>query len=182
MASSRCFSGPVALMLLLPITPPTLLAQTHRDTFEDPFAYCQAVGTADSPGRRYLGPPMTDVIARGLQRVFAIDSIEIPRSLLLNSMWRCMDGQVYACHRGANLPCETRANLDRTPTPGLITYCRDNPETDYLPMAITGRTTVYQWRCEGGKALAGEAFVEPDSRGFLEGLWHRIPPPTGASE
>jgi len=152
-------------------------AETWRDTFDDPFAYCAALDTVDAPGRRYVGPPMTPAIARGLQQAFAIEADQIPESLLLNSVWRCMDGQVYACNRGANLPCETRADLDREPTPALTAYCVEHPQTDSVPMAVSGRATVYAWHCEDGVAVAGEQFVEPDARGYLQSLWFRIPSP-----
>jgi len=167
----------LGIMLALWSAAPAAQTGTWRDTFEDPFAYCAALDTVDRPGRRYVGPPMTPAIARGLQAAFGIDAEKIPESLLLNSVWRCMDGAVYACNRGANLPCESRADLSREPAPALLEYCNTYPEAQNIPLAITGRATVYAWRCEDGEAVAGEQFVEADERGFLQSIWFRIPPP-----
>src|SRR5215510_4570357 len=36
--------------------------------FTDPFAYCAAVGTIDTPDSRYAGPKVPEAVARGLQR------------------------------------------------------------------------------------------------------------------
>jgi hypothetical protein len=45
------------------------LARAEVASFSDPFAYCAAVGTADTPGPRYTGPAMPEAVARGLGAV-----------------------------------------------------------------------------------------------------------------
>jgi hypothetical protein len=116
---------------------------TTEPRFEDPFAYCAAVGTIDAPDARYAGPTMPDAVARGLKAAF-----DMPESAPLEpfrdrSTWRCMAGKVYACTAGANLPCGEKADTSRSPTSAMTAFCRDNPGSDAIPMVVTGRATVY---------------------------------------
>ncbi len=43
-------------------TTPLNLADLSTSTWDDPFAYCAAIGTVDGPDRRYAGPPSTPAI------------------------------------------------------------------------------------------------------------------------
>jgi hypothetical protein len=124
-------------------------------TYVDPFAYCAAVGTVDTPGSNYVGPQVPESVAQGLQQ--ALNAPDTPIDVLENgSFWRCMDGNVYACFVGANLPCEAKANTDRTPTQEELDYCQKNPNSDFIPAVVTGRETVYEWRClDGAPNLSG---------------------------
>ncbi len=144
-------------------------------TYTDPFAYCAEVGTADTPGSDYVGPKVPESVLQGLQG--ALNAPDIPLDVLENgSFWRCMDGIVYACFVGANLPCEARANTDRTPTQGEIDYCQQNPNTDFIPAVVTGRETVYEWRCLNGAPDIVEQVTQPDAQGFLSDIWYKISP------
>jgi hypothetical protein len=144
-------------------------------TYTDPFAYCAAVGTADTPGANYVGPQVPESVARGLQQ--ALNAPETPLDVLENgSFWRCMDGSVYACFVGANLPCEARANTDRTPTQEEIDYCQQNPNSDFIPAVVTGRETVYEWRCLDGAPDIVKQHTQPDAQGFLSDIWYKLGP------
>jgi hypothetical protein len=131
---------------------PLTVASTAATTtsFTDPFAYCAAVGTVDAPDSRYAGPRVPKAIARGLKKAFATPPTAPLTPFLKNSFWRCMDGKVYACTVGANLPCQEKADTSRTPTSAMAEFCRDNSEADNIPAFVTGRATVYTWRCTRG--------------------------------
>jgi dipeptidyl aminopeptidase/acylaminoacyl peptidase len=144
-------------------------------TYTDPFAYCAAVGTVDTPGSNYVGPKVPESVAQGLQQ--ALNAPDTPIDVLQNgSFWRCMDGSVYACFVGANLPCEAKANTDRTPTQEEIDYCQQNPNSDFIPAVVTGRETVYEWRCLDSAPAIVKQPSQPDAQGFLSDIWYKISP------
>jgi hypothetical protein len=145
--------------------------------FANPFAYCAAVGTIDAPDDRYTGPPMPQAIARGLKRAFGAPESAPLTPFLENSFWRCMGGKVYACNVGANLPCQGKADISRTPNAGMLDFCKENPDTDFIPAVATGRETVYAWQCTNGAPTITREVVQPDARGFLKNIWYEIPPP-----
>src|SRR5689334_19596110 len=68
-------------------------------TYEDPFAYCTAVGTIDSSDARYTGPKLPDSVIQGLITK-GIVSADAPADFQQNATWRCMQGHVWACHFG----------------------------------------------------------------------------------
>lgn len=153
-------------------TTPTVTLQA---TFSDPFAYCAAVGTIDTPDARYAGSKVPDSIARGLQT--ALNVPDTPLEVLANgSSWRCMNGTVYACFVGANLPCDAKANTDRTPTQAEVDFCRQNPTADAIPAYVTGRDTVYEWRCTSGVPTIVQQVFQVDERGFIADVWYPISP------
>src|SRR5262245_13157192 len=88
--------------------------------YDDPFAYCAAVGNVDAPDARYAGPVMPVAIAEGLRRAFRAPADAPLEMFTRSSFWRCMDGKVYACSVGANLPCQARADTDRTPSQPIV--------------------------------------------------------------
>jgi hypothetical protein len=144
-------------------------------TYTDPFAYCAAVGTIDAPGPQYTGPKVPESVAQGLQK--ALNAPDTPISVLENgSFWRCMDGHVYACFVGANLPCEEKVNTDRTPTQAENDYCAQNPNADVIPAVVTGRATAYEWRCNNKTPEIVKQIAEPDARGFFSNIWYEISP------
>jgi len=144
-------------------------------TYADPFTYCAAMGTVDAPGSDYVGPQVPESVAQGLQR--ALNAPDTPVEVLQNgSFWRCMDGSVYACFVGANLPCEAKVNTDRTPTQEEIDYCQQNPNSDFIPAVVTGRETVYEWRCLDGAPDIVKQVTQPDAQGFFSDIWYKISP------
>lgn len=149
-------------------------AMAAAQRFDDPFAYCTAVGTIDAPDGRYVGPKMPDAIARGLQAAFGMTKDAPLEPLREHAIWRCMAGKVYACTFGANLPCQEQADTDRSPTSGMSAFCRDHPGSDFIPMAVTGRATVYAWRCEGAAPAIERQITEPDASGHLANIWYEI--------
>ncbi len=154
----------------------TAATPTQPARYTDPFAYCAAVGTVDTPDERYAGPKVPDTVARGIMKATNA-SPNAPLDVFVeNSFWRCMDGQVYGCTVGANLPCQAKADTNRTPTAGEIEFCRTNPNSDFIPAAVTGRETVYEWRCTSGRPDIVRQVLQPDRRGFISNFWYAISP------
>ena len=144
-------------------------------TYDDPFAYCSAAGTVDAPGAAYTGPKAPPSVAEGLQT--ALNVPDTPLEVLQNgSSWRCMDGAVYACFVGANLPCEAKANTDQTPAQEAVDLCVQNKNADVIPAAVTGRETVYAWRCRDGAPETVQQLFHPDAQGFISEIWYEISP------
>ena len=152
-------------------------APATAQTFDDPFAYCAAVGAIDAPDGRYAGPKMPDAIAHGLKSALGMPEDAPLEPLRENATWRCMAGRVYACAFGANLPCAEKADTSRSPTSAMGAFCRENPAADAIPMVVTGRATVYAWRCADGAPAIERQITEPDARGYLANVWHEIAPP-----
>jgi len=170
----RCVAWLLAVLALASCSRGRPAAQPA--TFTDPFAYCAAVGTIDAPDARYTGPKVPVVIAKGLQKAFGLPPTAPLEPFLRATYWRCMDGKVFACNVGANLPCLEKADTSRTPAQGMVDFCRTNPSADNIPAYVTGRATVYVWRCREGRPAVVRQVAQPDARGFLANFWHPITP------
>lgn len=86
-----------------------------------------------------------------------------------STSFRCMGGKVWLCNTGANLECG-KANTSRI-SAGAKNFCKQNPGSDIVPMAATGHDTIYEWKCEGKKAVITKAFATVDPRGFIASNW-----------
>jgi hypothetical protein len=166
---------PGVVLLLLVVGLAACGGTPEPTSYADPFAYCAAVGTVDVPGPEYTGSKVPEAVARGLQ--VAMDVPDTPLEMMQNgSSWRCMDGKVYACFVGANLPCEAKANTDRTPAQEAIDFCQANPDSDFIPAVALGRETVYEWRCRAGTPEIVRQVNEVDAQGFISGIWYEVAP------
>jgi hypothetical protein len=154
-----------------------LLPALADERFRDPFVYCAAVGTTDAAGDRYIGPKMAAAIEEGLKTAMAMPADAPTQSLTANSLWRCMNGRVYACTVGANLPCSEKADTARQPSAAVVEFCQRNPGAEVIPMAVTGRATVFEWKCESNIPAIVRQFTEPDAQGYLANIWYQIEPP-----
>ena len=152
-------------------------ANAAAATFSDPFAYCSAVGNADTPGAEYSGPALPDPVGAGLRKAAGVAPDAPNEWFTKGSFWRCMDGKVYACFVGANLPCESKANTDKTPSAAENDFCKANPNADIVPAAVTGHDTVYEWHCKAGAPEIVKQVVQVDAQGFLANIWYPIPQP-----
>jgi hypothetical protein len=159
-----------------PLMSPESPLNVEGATFDDPFAYCAAVGTIDVPDARFIGPEVPDVIAEGVRAAFGAEDVDL-EVYQRGTFWRCMDGAVYACNVGANLPCESKADTSREPSQPIIDYCAENTDSDFIPAVVTGRTTVYEWACEDSEPVILDQYTEVDSRGYLQFIWHELTPP-----
>lgn len=149
---------------------------TEQAQFTDPFAYCAEVGAVDAPDARYTGPEAPEAIINGLRKVLETPDDAPMEPFVAGTFWRCMDGKVWACFVGANLPCTTKADTSRTPTPDVADFCKANPTSDFIPAYITGRATVYEWRCTSAAPEIVKQLVEPDAQGFLSNIWYELSP------
>lgn len=151
--------------------------QESATTTSDPFAYCAAVTTADRPGAAYVGAPVPDPVAEALREAVGAPQ-DVPLARFKKTLsWRCMDGRVYGCTVGANLPCQAKAETSRTPSEGVRDYCRANPDAPFIPAYVTGHATVYEWRCTGGKGEIVKEIATPDARGYLSDIWYPLTRP-----
>lgn len=148
--------------------------KTAPSALSDPFAYCAAVGSIDAPGEPYVGPAVPDQIISGMQAEGLI-SDDIPADRITSGLfWRCMDGRVWACFVGANLPCMEKADTSEVPGPQMESFCQANPDSDHIPASETGRATVYSWRCKDGVPETIKQVFEADAGGFLADFWYEI--------
>lgn len=149
-------------------------AEVPPAEFSEPFDYCAAVGTIDIPDAQYVGDPVPDTLIAGMQDADLL-SEDMPEDLIVRgTFWRCMDGQVWACFVGANLPCQAKADTSETPSIEMEEFCQEDPNADFIPAAVTGRETVYAWRCKDGVPEIDERVFEPDAQGFLSDFWYQI--------
>jgi hypothetical protein len=145
-------------------------------SYADPFSYCTALGTIDIPDSRYSGPAIPDAIAQRLKTASGA-SADAPINIFKQgSSWRCMGGKVYACFVGANLPCDSKANTDKTPTSAEADYCKNNPNSDFIPAAVTGHDTIYAWRCNQDTPAIDKQVFHVDSQGYIQEIWYQINP------
>lgn len=145
-------------------------------TYKDPFAYCAAVGTIDSPDSRYVGPKMPEAIVIGLKNAFGAPQGAPPDVFERGTYWRCMNGKVYACNVGANLPCTEKADTSRVPNQGMKEWCKSNPDSDFIPAYASGRSTIYEWKCKGGEPEIFKQINKPDTAGYISNIWYEISP------
>jgi len=85
---------------------------------------------------------------------------------------RCAGPKLLACYVGANLHCfkaDTRRAL-----PGASAWCRANRGSLVIPMSATGHATIYDWSCDGDRAVAGKVLMPVDARGYIAGNWKEI--------
>jgi len=151
-------------------------ATTEQAPFTDPFAYCAAVGAIDAPDAQYTGPEVPEVMVKGLRKELGTPDDAPMEWFVQGTVWRCMDGNVWACFVGANLPCSEKADTSRTPTSEMEDFCKDNPTSDVIPAAVTGRATVYEWHCTNGVPEIVKQLAEPDAQGFLSHIWYELKP------
>jgi hypothetical protein len=130
----------------------------------DPFGYCKWAGTRDT-----VRP-----LPRNLNGAAAI-ALGLPAAAAASDgyFWRCMDGAVYVCALGANIPCQSKADTARR-NAGAEAFCRDKFDAQFVPAYATGHRTIYEWRCVSGAAVRGKAAVRLDRRGFQVDFWRRL--------
>jgi len=128
-----------------------------------PRAYCAKVVNDD---QLRAAPPS---FGNAIKELFDISGIFAVQT----TNYRCADGKVLLCNEGANLPCG-KANLGKD-LPGATTWCKSNPNSNFIPMVATGHDTVYRWRCVKGVATPGAPLSEIDPRGFFADEWKALP-------
>lgn len=174
-------TSPVALAAFVGVASAALAGEGRTapaETWSDPFAYCAAVGTIDAPDARYTGPAVPEAVARGLQQAFGVASSAPLETFERGTSWRCLDGALYACNVGANLPCDEKPAADPAVSDAMRSFCAESPGSDVIPMYVTGHATIYDWSCDGKEPRRGRRVAELDPRGYVASIWHRISAPS----
>jgi hypothetical protein len=142
--------------------PTRLAAAPAADSYDDPSAYCRAVGTIDYVDNRYAGPAVTPEIASALL---------IPAGSARDRVrWRCFEGAVLACTSYIGPICDMAPTVIE-----MREFCERNPNVEQL-LAPSGT-----WACIDGKPqLPADASWPIDARGFLPQAWIKVPD-TGAA-
>lgn len=158
-----------------PVNPAvTMTLSPTQEGYNDPFAYCAAIGTIDTPDARYTGLQINDEIIDGYKTAAGLGSSTEPMEMFKKTtIWRCMNNRVYACNFGANLPCSSKANTDRTPSPAIKDYCKTNPDSDFIPMSVTGHETIYSWHCAKDAPEVLDRIEKVDVAGYLANIWYQ---------
>lgn len=163
-------------------TPAPTQAPTQA-TYADPFAYCAAVGTIAAPDAAYTGQAVPEAVINGFKKAAGLEASTEPMEMFQKTtVWRCMDNQVYACNVGANLPCSDKADTNKTPTQEMNEFCQANPDSDFIPMSVTGHSTIYSWRCNQNTPEVLEQIEQVDGQGYLARIWYPIEAGVPASQ
>lgn len=149
---------------------------TEQATYENPFEYCKAVKNVNTPGAEYVGPKIPESVTDMLRKDMGISETMPAEMFNDGTSWRCMDGNIYACNVGANLPCQEKADVSKEPNDGMLNYCGENPDAELIPMYASGRATVYEWKCDNGTPEIVKQIAETDKAGYIKGLWYKINP------
>ena len=168
-------SAPATQSTPMQSQPTAAVINSEQPLYDDPFAYCAAVGTIDAPDERYNGPKMPDSIIEGMIEQ-GIVSADAPLEFQQNAVWRCMNNSVWVCHFGANLPCLEKADMSQVPTSEMEDFCKTNPTADVIPAVVTGRATVYEWKCNAGKPEVVRQVFQVDPQGYLANFWYELTP------
>ncbi len=102
----------------------------------------------------------------------AVKALGIDASVRTGLSYRCARGKLLVCSVGANLSCG-RANTDKNPR-AVAAYCRENPDTDVVPMVVTGHDTIYNWSCVHGAPKLQPPSTAVDADGYLADNWREI--------
>lgn len=167
-----CIMATVTGCTLLEVPPSTQADEPESTevTAQDPFAYCAEQGDVDSPDES-LGSDVSDAIFDTMVKQELITA-DVPQESIF---WRCMEGEVWGCFVGANLPCWAKADTSETPTEGMKEYCQEQVD-GFIPAFATGRETVYEWECQDGEPTIVKQLVEVDPRGYPSLIWHKLSP------
>jgi hypothetical protein len=109
-------------------------------------------------------PDLTAAVAKA----FNVDAPAIAGAAYV----RCVGPVLMGCTIGANLVCDKADTRRRLP--GATEWCRQNPGSDFIPMAATGHATIYNWSCKGTHAVAGKAVLTVDPQGYIADNWKTI--------
>jgi len=124
-------------------------------------SYCPNRAHA-SPGK---APPD---LAAAVATAFQIDDATVAATAFV----RCAGPKLLACSTGANLNC-FKADKRRA-LPGATAWCRDHPDSPGIPAAATGHDTIYDWSCQGRRAVAGKVVLTVDPQGYVADNWKEI--------
>lgn len=152
-------------------------AAATQASYNDPFAYCAAVGTIDAPDTRYTGEAVPEVVIQGYLKAAGLENNGEPEEVLKQTTtWRCMNKEVYVCNIGANLPCNSKADTEKTPTQAMQDFCKTdgNANADSIPMSVTGHATIYSWHCVNSAPELLDQIDQVDDAGYVKSIWYEL--------
>jgi aconitase A len=107
-------------------------------------------------------------LASRVGKTFQIDDSAVNAAAYV----RCVGSKLVACYVGANLVCD-KADIRRS-LPGATAWCHANPGSQLIPMSATGHGTIYQWSCQGPRAVPGNASMRVDPQGYIAENWKDV--------
>lgn len=119
-------------------------------------AFCKVHPDLDFPNRVFYGPSRQGGVPREVATVGA-------------TRWRCMDGRVFVCNRGASGSACLKMEASRAPSREIREACEDNPDQSFVATAVIANSSS-TWRCEGQVPMIIRT-VPLDARGFMKGTW-----------
>lgn len=145
-----------------------------NQAYDDPFSYCGCAQTVDIPGEGYKGEKIPDAMIDPVRKKVGL-AADVPADYIRETTsWRCMDGKVFVCVTGANLPCLEKADDSKTPSGAMNEYCMENPGADYIPAVVAGRSTIFDWRCSGMKPVIDKQVRTTDRQGYFSDIWFEL--------
>ncbi|WP_342723921.1 lysozyme inhibitor LprI family protein [Bradyrhizobium sp. B097] len=131
----------------------------------DVFAFCRAATTLDTPQSVLLD---------------ATSEVALAAASTTNTyVWRCMDGEVWACGSGASgSACQTMSS-SMTPSKAIFAFCARTPNADFVPMSVIGNSPA-SCKCVGFRPQVLQA-MQLDKRHFMTDSWIRVEQSTPAS-
>ena len=154
----------LAIAIAIALGAACALSTPHAFAFDDPAAYCRAVGTIDAPDHRYTGPQLPAWMAR--QQHVADDAWVA---------WRCAGARVLACVYGAHRRC-AKARTSRRAGAVVRAYCHAHPGAAFVPALVAGDDDAVSWRCRGRRALAWRVDAV-DAQGYRQRDWQVLSEP-----
>lgn len=88
------------------------------------------------------------------------------------TVFRCAAGQPKICSLGANLPCGKAVRASSLPA--VSSWCLAHPHSAVVPAYVTGHDSLFQWHCDGTKAVASEP-AATDAQGYFASYWKAVP-------
>lgn len=139
--------------------------------FAGPSAHAANLCAATPTSNALL--PLPASLALAVQKAFDLHDVTVQDTQHL-TVARCMGGHVYACFVGANLPCD---KADTSPhRPAISTWCKTNPQADFVPAYITGHETIYNWHCQNGQPAITPPTEPLDAQGYFKAYWRLVQP------
>ncbi len=139
----------------------------------EPFAYCAQAGDTGVIPEFRTGGSFPESLFEPMVKQGLI-SADLPRDVRKATNWRCMGGQVWVCPVGANIPCGEKADLSREPAEALVNFCESNPGAPVVPAYVTGRATVYSWKCVESLPSIDRQVFSADAAGYLANFWYLL--------
>lgn len=115
--------------------------------------------------------PLPALLTPNVKKAFDLHGME-PTEIQNLTVTRCMDGHIYACFAGANLPCG-KADIS-TNRPAITAWCKENPSVDSVPFYVSGHDTAYNWHCTAGQARIEPPSAALDANGFFKAYWRLV--------